>query len=239
MNSAEWPSDGTVAALSLAGVETVEESQTFIDVGAHRGETLEQILSMARIASTYLAFEPNPRSFQPLVERSRHFPGHSVTCFPEAVGPTDGEVEFTATRATAVSGILQAEPELLIRVPSGDHEPIARFTVPQRSIDSLRERLSIDTIAILKTDTEGYDLQVLKGASKTLAERKVDVVMSEAFFVRYRQGQSYFWDLANFMQSNGYFFVNLFDHRNTRQGRLYTANAIWVSPQTAEKQGFL
>ena len=239
MNSADWPQDGTMAALALSGVDTVAESQTFIDVGAHRGETLEQILSMVQISSTYIAFEPNPKSFQALVERTGRFPGHRITCLPDAVGPMDGQIEFTATRATAVSGVLQAERDLLSRVPTGDHEPINHFVVRQRSLDSLREELSLDRIAILKTDTEGYDLQVLKGASRTLAEQKIDVVMSEAFFVRYRQGQCYFWDLADFMHSKGYFFVNLFDQRNTSQGRLYTANAIWVSPGTAGKHGFL
>jgi hypothetical protein len=59
------------------------------------------------------------------------------------------------------------------------------------------------------------------------------------FFVKYRENQAYFWDLATEFANLGFLFVNLFDACNTSQARLYTANAIWVSPRLALELGYL
>jgi hypothetical protein len=88
-------------------------------------------------------------------------------------------------------------------------------------------------------DAEGYDLEVLRGAASALREQRIKVVLSEVFFVAYRQGQCYFWDIASYLAEMDYRFVNLFDTRDTSQGRLYTGNGLWVSRDVAAANGYL
>ena len=59
------------------------------------------------------------------------------------------------------------------------------------------------------------------------------------FFVKYRKNQCYFWDIASYLQKYNYSFVNLYDTRNTSQGRLYTGNGLWISNDLAQKNNFL
>lgn len=140
--------------------------------------------------------------------------------------------------ASAVSGVLDAEEVLIDRVPSGDHLTQSVVQIPQVSLDDFVSYEHIESVDLLKIDTEGYELHVLDGSKGLFREGKVNVLVAEVFFVRYRVGQAYFWDIASWVNTFGYFFHGLVDTRETSQGRLYTGNAIWVSPKVGEKLGY-
>ena len=159
--------------------------------------------------------------------------------FPVAVGAKAGRVIFRVANASEVSGILSPEAELLDRVPTGDHGLKATLEVEQICIDDFITEKQLAKVNVLKIDTEGYDLEVVRGATESLRQGVVDVVVCEVFFVKYRENQAYYWDIATELENLGFSFVNLFDARNTEQGRLYTANAIWASPSLSLKLGYL
>jgi len=52
----------------------------------------------------------------------------------------------------------------------------ARFAVHTALLDDYVDRVPPDGRVLLKTDVEGYDFHVLKGASKVLARREVAVI---------------------------------------------------------------
>ena len=139
-----------------------------------------------------------------------------------------------------MSGVLQADRCLKDRVPTGDHESIESINIEQITIDNIVEEVKIDssTLNILKVDTEGYDLQVLLGAKNSLENKVIDIIISEFFCVRYRECQGYMWDSMAYLSKLGYLFDNIYDTRNTTQGRLYTGNIVAVSPRIAELNDF-
>jgi len=236
----DWPEAGLNAALQL--LKPLNSSMiSVIDVGAHRGETLSSLAQMWPDVFTYVGLEPNPDSFADFeaVAGTLRADARQIMCLPYAAGPQDGATRFRMTKASAVSGILPAVNGLLERVPSGDHELIREIDVEIVTIGSLIKRFAFAPLDLLKIDTEGYDLEVLHGAQALLASQAIDVVLTEAFFVPYRVGQAYFWDIASFMRDVGYHFVNLYDTRDTSQGRLYTGNALWVSARVAQANNFL
>ena len=235
----DWPEAGIRAAVEF--LKSIDNRHlSMVDVGGHRGETLAAIVKNVQQFS-YQAFEPNPVSFQALSEYadSVRTEQRKITIHNAAVGSEIGTVEFHITQATAVAGVLKPVEGLSERVPSGDHEIAQSIQCNLMTIDSLSEIDSDQSIDLLKIDTEGFDLEVMKGAEKSLRNGQFKAVLSEAFFVPYRDQQAYFWDLAAFMQSVGYHFVNLYDCRDTSQGRLYTGNALWLSPELASESGFL
>ncbi len=238
--AAEWPEAalGTAIALLHAGAD---QHITMIDVGGHRGESLASFSKNIRQSFTYYGMEPNPDVYAELkkVAASVESGTHRVHCLNYAVGPTDGTVKFNKTNASAVGGVLAPVKGLAERVPSGDHLIQTQFEVEMISIDTLCKKHAIRSVDILKIDTEGYDLEVLKGASAQIASFIPKIIITEVFFVPYREGQAYFWDIASFLSAKGYHFVNLYDTRNTSQGRLYTGNGLWVSPEIASKNSFL
>lgn len=192
-------------------------------------------------ALDYFGFEPNPECFPELaeLERGKRNKDLVVSFSPVAVGAKPGKVAFRVANASEVSGVLSPESELLKRVPKGDHGLKSMLEVEQICVDDFISEKNLTKVDILKIDTEGYDLEVIKGATDSLRSGLVEIVICEVFFVKYREGQAYFWDIAAEMAKLGFLFVNLFDTRDTDQGRLYTANAIWASPALSAKLRYL
>lgn len=241
MENDDWPSEAMQAATQLVNRDGSDHRLSVVDVGAHKGETLRHFSSLITGKFDYFGFEPNPESFTELMKAvdPQLEDSQTVEFFPVAVGASTGSVTFRIAGASEVSGVLVPEAELLVRVPAGDHELKKEIRVPQICIDDFILQQDLAKVHVLKVDTEGYDLEVLRGAKGSLKTGIVDIVLCEVFFVKYREKQAYFWDIAAALEKLGYSFVNLFDTRTTGQGRLYTANAIWVSPNLSAELGYL
>lgn len=236
----EWPEEALSAGMKLLS-KNISDKTIIIDVGAHRGESLSSFDKNSKKSYLYIGMEPNPDAYSDLIKIANAIKSDksNIHCLTSAVGNKDGKVKFLKTKESAVGGILSPVKGLAERVPSGDHLIEEEFEVDLVTVDSLVKQFNLESIDVLKIDTEGYDLEVLKGASDTIKAKLPKIVITEVFFVPFRQGQAYFWDIALFMSENGYHFVNLYDTRDTTQGRLYTGNGLWVSPEIAILNNFL
>lgn len=240
MTDHKWPDGALVASKRI--VESMGRSDfTFLDVGAHHGESVQSLKDWNLVSARCFAFEPNRNNFKTLKSRVGGISDDAFSCelLEYGVGATSRVEIFNETRASAVGGMLVPVDGLDSRVPSGDHQIVDEYEVKQISIDDFAESRSIERIDFLKIDTEGYDLEVLRGASTSLAKGMINVILTEAFFVNYRQGQCFYWDIAKYLHDFGFSFVNFFDTRNTSHDRIYTGNALWVSSVTASKLGYL
>ncbi len=240
MNNEEWPEAALGAGMNLLQ-KNLSEKIIIIDVGAHRGETLRSFDKNAPKNYVYIGMEPNPDAYADFKRVANEIKSDKseIHCLTSAVGNKDGKVNFLRTKESAVGGILSPVEGLSERVPTGDHHIAEEFEVDLVTVTSLVKKFALTSIDVLKIDTEGYDLEVLKGAIEIIEAKLPKIVITEVFFVPYRQDQAYFWDIATFMEKNGYHFVNLYDTRDTSQGRLYTGNGLWVSPNIAMLNNFL
>ena len=236
----KWPDQGLMTAFKLLEPLRLREP-VLLDIGAHRGESLKIFSDHWTGRFKYIGLEPNPEAFKDLETLVKSIQNQDLTisCYPMAAGAKDGTLHYLLTKESAVAGVLEPIDGLNERVPAGDHNITKAFDVPTLTVKSLAEKNSLATIDILKVDTEGYDLEVLKGSLDLLKSHSIGIVMTEVFFVPYRVNQAFFWDIATFMHPLGYHFVNLYDTRNTTQGRLYTGNGLWTSPQVAQANHFL
>ena len=235
-----WPDGGVKQALALRRDEC-HKARSIVDVGAHHGETLRSVLSIVDGPMTYVALEPHPDSYIRLEATGAAFARDSLRFegLEAAAGPASGSATFYRTQASAVSGMLRPAEGLAERVPTGDHRIVEELAVKVVTIDEILDARGIAYVDLLKVDAEGYDLDVLSGAAGSLNSGAIGAVLSEVFFVTYREGQSFFWEVATYLDGHGYYFVNLFDTRETGQGRLYTGNGLWVSRAVARANNFL
>ena len=235
-----WPSGGVNAALQILSSFN-KDHHLAIDIGAHEGETAAIIHAAGLSQMRCISIEPNPVSFTKLKLNTQSLNNNNfeIEYLGSAVGSEVGTKSFLITDQSAVSGLLEPFSGVSERVPTGDHRIVERFDVGVITIDSLCASLDLDHIDLLKIDTEGFDLEVLRGARKVLERNSASVILSEVFFVNYRKDQCFFWDTASYLHQLGYFFVGLFDTRLTTQGRLYTGNGIWVSSQVGQSLGYL
>ena len=138
-----------ICALSLL------KDSNAIDVGAHSGTVLSEILRLAP-EGRHFAFEPIPA----LAERlQRDFPG--VRVHAAAAAAADGTAQFTVvTGAPALSGLRNRTP----------HAPTETISVRLVRLDDvIPEEVPI---SLLKVDVEGGELAVLQGARSMLQRHR-------------------------------------------------------------------
>jgi FkbM family methyltransferase len=139
-----------------------------IDVGANAGQFYDFLRTAVGFNGWIVSFEPVPHHARALRERAvseSHW--HCEEC---ALGARSGEAEFKVMSNTQFSSFLDPDHsavglfESLNRVEQ-------RISVRMDTLDMAMARLpsEIDKARIyLKLDTQGFDLEVLKGASATL-----------------------------------------------------------------------
>lgn len=133
----------------------------FWDLGAHQGYVTMAAARRVLPGGRVYSFEPNPKNQWYLRHhvawnRMGHVAVHGV-----AIGERDGEAAF-ATRGTA-------------RGHLGNR---GGFTVPVRSVDSLVASGECLPPALMKADIEGAEIDMLRGAEKTLRGAAVVLVLS-------------------------------------------------------------
>jgi FkbM family methyltransferase len=145
--------------------------RTLIDVGAERGDLAEELLRAG--AEELHAFEPHPDNLKAL--HARFDADARVTVHEHAVSDSDGSGELHVSAAPS-GAQLPFGHTLLEREGTDEIEWGETITVGLRSLDSLIDAGELPRRAgILKIDTEGHDLAVVRG----MGPLEVDVVMVE------------------------------------------------------------
>lgn len=151
----------------LAEQDWKDEAVVF-DVGANRGQSVSDIrpfLPRARIFS----FEPVAATFQLLQQRVARDP--LAEAFRLALGETVGPAEIFVGKHSSMSSFHAHWG------PATGKEEVETSTV-----DRMVERLQVPRIHLLKIDTEGHELEVLKGAEASLRTGRITFIQAEVRF---------------------------------------------------------
>jgi hypothetical protein len=66
-------------------------------------------------------------------------------------------------------------------------------------------------IDLLKIDTQGFDLEVLRGAAEMLCRRAIDTLLVEVNFISLYKGQGSFGEVERFLAEKGYGLLTLYE----------------------------
>jgi FkbM family methyltransferase len=141
------------------------------DVGANVGDTSLVLLERFQ-KSRVFAFEPHPATFSKLAARTddgRFFPQQF------ALGEERGESAFYVYDDEPAINSLAFNARYAARFKRATSE----ITVRVDTVDEFCSANEIQRIDVLKIDTEGFDLHVLKGARQMLANGLVEFVYVE------------------------------------------------------------
>lgn len=184
------------------------------DVGANEGQTAIQFalaFPKARIES----FEPAKDTFRTLVKRTAW--SKRIHCHPVALGSTCG----TSMMMT------DTEFPFSFRLSDAGTEPVTTTTVAQFCADH-----RIDDVNLLKIDTEGFDLEVLRGAQDLIRDQRIDLIQVEAGMNRENTLHVYFERFTRYLDEFEYRLFGIYDQTNewpTRSQNLRRANLAFVS----------
>lgn len=189
------------------------------DVGANVGQTSRHYRSLFPESEIH-AFEPSPATFRVLEERLR---GHRIRLSNVGVGRAEGALPFYEHEKSDMSSFLRASPELVGPV-TGEQE------VPLTTIDAYAETSGIETIHLLKTDTQGFDLEVLAGAARMLSIGAAKLIYTEITMEPLYEGQASLEELLRFLGPHGYRLVSFYNvnRRSHDDAALYWCDALFV-----------
>ena len=143
------------------------------DVGANSG-TYSRLLYEAFPTAQIHAFEPLPDAFAAL---TLALEDTTITCVPAALGRVSGNQPiFTYASDTRSQHATLYKSVLADLHRSRDYTSVA---VPVLTLDEYCAEQNVPTIDFLKIDTEGHELEVLRGGRRMLAEKRIKMVQFE------------------------------------------------------------
>lgn len=197
---------------SLVGKEIV-----FFDIGANQGQTINMINHHYRKAKIY-AFEPSKNCFNILKEKNN---GSNVSIHNLAMGSSSGTLEFNEYSWSQLNSFLKRA--------YGSAKILETYLVEVTTIDEFCKNNAISHINLLKTDIEGYELNVLKGASSMIEQNKIQFVYVEIFFNENYVGQASFGDIYNFLLEYRFELVRFYDVLHTEDGLASKTDALFIN----------
>lgn len=95
-------------------------------------------------------------------------------------------------------------------------ESTGTATVDVSTVDQVMEEHGIDFIHFLKIDTEGHDLEALKGARNALASSRVGIIQVETGVDQTERRYATLEEFCRFLQPQGYFLYGIFNQVRRR-----------------------
>lgn len=137
-------------------IATLNKGMVIVDVGAHQG--FYSLIAAVKVGNEgkIIAIEPEPENYKKLLDNIKL--NNFKNIIPVNLGLSDH------------NGI----EKLYLNSSSTDHSLVKKsknenfINIKVRTLDSLLEELNFKKIDVLKIDTEGAELLILKGAEETL-----------------------------------------------------------------------
>ena len=184
-----------------------EKQPIIFDVGANTGQSIDRFRSLFPESKIY-SFEPDKVSFKLLRE---NYSSDGLHAFEIALGDEPGTAKLYLNTSKDMNSLLRSEN------PHWGHRD-GEDEVTVSTVDKFCEENGVTHINLLKTDTQGFELQVLMGCSRMLSEKRIDLVTMEVIFSNMYEGISPFDEVYRFMLDNGFQLVSFykFYHLNQR-----------------------
>lgn len=187
------------------------KSFVYLDCGA-RGEDEHPFIA-AFPGARYLGFEADKAECERLQSGARS----DYTFFPAAVGHKNEELPFYVTKNLACCSFLKPNFDFLNQYLdlAKNFEIQEVITMPTVALDDYLPKAGITSVDFMELDTQGTELDILRGAETLLTESVLGLKI-EAEFNPFYEGQPLFGDLDAFARSCGFILFDLSRYRYRR-----------------------
>lgn len=170
-----------------------------LDIGANEGQFAREIRKYG-YAGKIVSFEPLSSARKNLVAFASHDPDWEVH-EQSAIGDQNGEIKIHVSGNSVSSSVL---PMLESHSTAANGSAyIDSEEVPIAMLDSVADRyLTSETNLFIKIDTQGFEWQVLDGASVTLQQARG--VLCELSVVPLYEGQRLWRDIISRLEAEGF-----------------------------------
>ena len=204
--------------------------ETIIDVGANEGQSLDLFVRHFPAASVF-CFEPGKEALEVLRRKVQQYP----TAYLEEMALSDrsGETRFFCSKHSALNSLLQEDKDYC-----WDNARLEEtVSVRNVTLDEWREEKRIECIDILKLDVQGAEALVLKGAEKTLNEKRIRGIKTEVLYQKLYKNQTSLEELMTLLKSHSFQFIGLYENFYDGVGRLQWGDALFIHDSEFDRFG--
>lgn len=171
------------------------------DVGANVGEWTKRVADLCPAARIF-SFEPVARTYRSLAGCATD----RILTFQMALGDSNGVNSiFVSERDSTLNSVFSRES---VGVVTPER-------IEVRTIDAFCAEHGVEHISLLKIDTEGNELNVLKGARSLVLARRVDVIQFE-YGGTYINARILLKDVFDFFRDTDYALFRIFPNHVKR-----------------------
>ena len=221
-----WRSDWLMHEAEMTGLSLFPPGhwrglRTVIDVGANVGQWSGMLLDLIT-PKKLIVIEPQPRVFVELQSRFGGIAG--VELHQMAIGDVDGRTKFRITRDSTGASVLAPREEM--RELVGRNWTVeSEIEVPLRTLDSLLG--GIPEISLLKIDVQGFEREVLAGATRTLT--RTNFLLIELNYQRQYTDGSWFGELHELLTQQHPFLLVDASKPLRLNGRASMSDGLYVN----------
>jgi FkbM family methyltransferase len=190
---------------------------TIFDVGANIGQSAEKFIEDYPNSRIY-CFEPVTSTFEILNTKFKNT--QQITCHKFALGAipktTSIIIEGSTNDCSYISDIIPDDTNA--------------ETIEVKTLDIFCEETGIKKIDFLKIDTEGNDLEVLKGAERMLSGHSIGAIQVEASMNSENKLHVPFEVFKSFFESKGYYLFKIYDQVQENNSPIQRrSNPVFIS----------
>ncbi len=185
-----------------------------IDVGAHKGETIQDFLSFFKIKNIY-SFEASPKTFEELQFKikkiKKKFYSTNIEIFNYGIGSSNQENIFyelpdsnssTFNIIDLNSSYYKKKNKILSFFFLKHKSTIRETKISLIKLADFIDKKKINNIDILKIDTEGYEFEVLKGLEQKIS--KIKFIYFEHHYDNMIKKNYKYSDIHDYLKSKGF-----------------------------------
>jgi FkbM family methyltransferase len=190
--------------------------EMFVDIGAHIGTWTQDFAPRCKRAH---AFEPQRGTWERLVEGIRVAGLKGVTCHNVALGAHQGHIDLSIISEDGGGSTLRHRPEL--------GEVLRTEQVKQLTLD----QFEFSNLGLIKIDAEGFEFDILRGATNTLARHRPTLLLEAWTQDWYAEARSKLFDHVKELgyrvtPIQGWPEMSLVEHESRRRAPLVVSQGV-------------
>jgi len=203
---------------------------TIFDVGANIGQTAltfnkhfpkATIHSFEPIASTYKQLENNVKAYS------------NIKCHKLALSDKSEELKIRIFEGK--NSVLNSLNTISMNITDNSKEEI----ITTNTLDNFLEEQKLTTIDLLKIDTEGYEMPVLKGASHALQNNKIKMIYLEVGFSKRNDMNTYLPEVLEFLTDLQFVMFGLYElHHFNIETEHHFGNALFLHKSVVKNNNY-
>ena len=202
--------------LAQSGVDLV------LDVGANVGQYAEELRQLG-YCGTIISFEPMKTAFSRLERRARR--DRRWDALNIGLGDQEGTFKINVAANSWSSSIREMLPQHVVSAPHSKY--VSQDEIVVRRLDSMMDELCPRSSTIfLKVDTQGFEMNVLRGAEKSL--ERIGLMQLEMSLVPLYRGEILFDEMSRYLMEKQYILVSLEPgFSDPKTGRLLQVDGVF------------